>query len=148
MKAFFTALLVGSSAAAAAQTTPAAELAPPLARQNYHRHPGEKQTGYARAVLVGNTLYISGVVAAGSTMAEQLEGVYQNLAQTLAHHGLTFQHVVKENLYATDLAAMAEQLELRRKYYNGIYPAATWVEVRRLLNPKAMIEVELTAVRP
>ncbi|GAA4378978.1 RidA family protein [Hymenobacter koreensis] len=139
-------LLLGSIHAATAQATAPAK---PLVRQTFNLHPaGENQYGYAQAVLVGNTLYISGTVYPGKTMQEQVEGIYKTLEKTLAHHGLTFQHVVKENVYTLDLNAFPQQNELRKKFYNGVYPAATWAEVKRLLMPSALVEIELVAVKP
>ncbi|WP_400194345.1 RidA family protein [Hymenobacter sp. B81] len=142
-------LLLGStSLAATAQVSPSAKPAKPLDRQTYNLHAGENKVGYAQAVLVGKTLHISGTVSQGSTMAEQVEGIYKVFEKTLAHHGLTFQHVVRENVYATDLTAFTQQIELRKNYYNGIYPAATWMEIKRLLMPNALVEIEMTAVKP
>jgi enamine deaminase RidA (YjgF/YER057c/UK114 family) len=141
--------LLYSTGAAFAQVTTVASPAKPLERKTYNLHAAENKVGYAQAVLVGNTLHISGTVASGNNMAEQVEAVYKNLERTLAHHGLTFQHVVKETVYTTDIAALAQQIELRKKFYTGsIYPAATWVEVKRLLMPQALVEIELTAIKP
>jgi len=134
--------LLGSASLATAQT---AQPAKPLERKTYHAN---ERVGYARAVLVGNTLHISGTVAPGKTMAEQVEGIYKFLEKTLADHGLTFQHVVRENVYTTDIEAFTGQIELRKKYYNGVYPAATWMEIKRLLKADALVEIEMTAVVP
>jgi len=140
--------LLGSTTLAMAQTTPSVQPSKPLQRQTYNLHPGENKVGYAQAVLVGNTLHISGTVSQGQTMAEQVEGIYQTLEKTLAQHGLTFQHVVRENVYTTNIEAFTQQIERRKKYYNGVYPAATWMEIKRLLMPNALVEIEMTAVKP
>lgn len=139
-------LLLFSASAAFAQAKTATK---PLDRKTYNLHPdGENRYGYAQAVLVGSTLFISGTVHPGATMAEQVAGIYKVLEKTLAHHGLTFQHVVKENVFTTDLNTFPQQNELRKQYYNGVYPAATWVEVKRLLMPNALVEIELVAMKP
>jgi len=149
MKTIFLGLLLSSASFASAQTAPADPNTKALDRKTFNLHAtGENQYGYAQAVLVDNTLYVSGTVHSGKTMAEQVAGIYKNLERTLAHHGLTFQHVVKENVFTTDLNAFPQQNELRKKYYNGVYPAATWVEVKRLLMPSAMVEIEVVAVKP
>ncbi|KUG06109.1 RidA family protein [Solirubrum puertoriconensis] len=140
------AALLGGAQLASAQTAAPAKS---LNRQTFNLHAaGENQYGYAQAVLVGNTLYISGTVHPGKTMAEQVAGIYRTLEKTLAHHGLGFQHVVKENVYTVDLNAFPQENELRKKYYNGVYPTATWVEVKRLLMPSALVEIELIAMKP
>jgi 2-iminobutanoate/2-iminopropanoate deaminase len=103
--------------------------------------------GYAEAVLVDNTLYISGAIGRG-TVAEQLQSLYSQLDRTLKAYGLTFQNVVKENLYTLDIEEVKKNNSVRKKFYNGDFPAATWVQISRLYTPSAQIEVELIAVLP
>src|ERR1700730_16831048 len=105
----------------------------------------EKEIGYAQAVRIGDTLYISGSVGAGEMPAAMRQS-YEELKQTLAAHGLDFKNVVKENLYTTDLDAVKTNGAVRKEYYGAECPAATWVQVQRLYSPKFVIEVELVAV--
>ena len=107
----------------------------------------EEAFGYTQAVRVGNTLYLSGYTAAGDVPA-QIKGVYEGLSKVLKSYGLSFNDVVKENLYTTDMTGISQHLELRKGFYKGVYPAATWVEVKALLDPNAKLEVELIAVIP
>ena len=81
-------------------------------------------------------------------MPDAIRGVYGELQKTLEHYGLTFAHVVKENVYTTDLDALKANLEVRRGFYGKEYPAATWVQVSRLYQPIHVLEVELIAVFP
>ncbi|RIV19500.1 RidA family protein [Fibrisoma montanum] len=108
---------------------------------------GEDNAGYAQAVKAGNTIYISGTVAGGD-MATALTKVYDRLQQTLAAYGATFQNVVKENLYTTDIDEVKKHTDVRKKYYKGDWPAATWVQIQRLYSPNASLEIELVAVLP
>jgi enamine deaminase RidA (YjgF/YER057c/UK114 family) len=138
--------LLLSASAAVAQTRAAPALS--VAKQKFNLHPGETEYGYAQAVLVGNTLYISGTVHSG-TMPQQISGIYTKLEQTLNHYGLTFANVVKETVYAVDLDGFSKaQSSVRKQHYQGDFPAATWVEVKRLLMPSALVEIELVAVKP
>jgi 2-iminobutanoate/2-iminopropanoate deaminase len=107
----------------------------------------EKDIGYAQAVRIGDTLYVSGSVGAGE-MPTAMRQAYNELKQTLAAHGLDFKNVVKENLYTTDLDAVKAHIAVRKEYYGAECPAATWVQVQRLYLPKFVIEVELVAVFP
>jgi 2-iminobutanoate/2-iminopropanoate deaminase len=107
----------------------------------------EKEIGYAQAVRIGDTLYISGSVGAGEMPAAMRQS-YDELKQTLAAHGLDFKNVVKENLYTTDLDAVKANAAIRKEYYGAETPAATWVQVQRLYLAKFAIEVELVAVFP
>jgi 2-iminobutanoate/2-iminopropanoate deaminase len=108
---------------------------------------GEDRIGYAQAVKVGNTIYISGSVGAGS-MENAVKSVYEELSKTLAAYGATFKNVVKENAFTTDIEALKKQQEQRKTYYNGDYPAATWVQVQQLYHPDFVLEVELIAELP
>jgi enamine deaminase RidA (YjgF/YER057c/UK114 family) len=93
-------------------------------------------------------LYISGTVGFGNTMAEQLKSTYEGIERTLKHYGATFQNVVKENLYTTDIEATKAANGVRKPFYKGDYPAATWVQISRLYMPTAMVEVEVIAHLP
>ncbi len=104
----------------------------------------EKEWNYAQAYRSGNTLYISGTVGKGN-MDKALEHVYKVLELTLKKYNLDFTHVVKENLYTTNMKAVTENYMIRKKYYNTHTPAATWVEIKGLLNPDSVVEVELIA---
>ncbi|GAA0882835.1 hypothetical protein GCM10009120_14320 [Sphingobacterium siyangense subsp. cladoniae] len=66
----------------------------------------------------------------------------------MASFGATFQHVVKENLYTTDIEAMKKYNDVRKKFYNHDFPAATWIQVQRLYMSDAKLEVELIAHLP
>lgn len=121
---------------------------PPLDKQNWHFNEKiEKQFGYASAVRVGDTLYVSGIPASGE-MASALERVYKGLAAVLAAHGLDYRHVVKETLFATNIDAVVANVDVRKRFYGGETPAASWVQVERLVMPQAVLEVEVIAVFP
>jgi 2-iminobutanoate/2-iminopropanoate deaminase len=125
----------------------AADPAPALKTDKFKLGDWEDDIGYRQAVRVGNTLYISGSVGAGA-MPDAIRGAYGELEKTLAHYGLTFAHVVKENIYTTDLDALKANLEVRRAFYGKEFPAATWVQVSRLYEPAHVLEVELIAIFP
>jgi enamine deaminase RidA (YjgF/YER057c/UK114 family) len=108
----------------------------------------DTSTGYAQAVLVDNVLYLSGTVGRGTTMAEQLQSLYGGIERTLKNYGLTFQHVVKETLYTTDIEAVKANNAVRKAFYKGDFPAATWVQISRLFRPTALVEVEVVAHLP
>ena len=125
----------------------AADTLPPLKTDRFQRGAWEDEYGYREAVRVGNTLYISGNVGKGA-MPDAIRQAYGSLQSILAHYGLTFQHVVKENIYTTQLDVLKENRAVRREFYGKDFPAATWVQVDRLFQPEYTIEVELIAVFP
>jgi len=107
----------------------------------------ETQIGYCQAVRTGNYLYISGTVGQGE-MPAAVQSTYTRLGETLQQNGLTFANVVKENVYTTDLEAFEKTSDVRKGFYAGNLPAATWVEVKRLFAPQLVVEIELVAEIP
>lgn len=103
--------------------------------------------GYVQVVKVDNVLYISGAVARDVT-PEGITRVYQSLEKSLKSFGATFQNVVKENLYTTDIEAMKTYNYARKSFYKGDFPAATWIQIPRLFMADAKLEVELIAHLP
>lgn len=117
-------------------------------RTIYHQHaPSEQEWGYAQAIVVGNTIYVSGTVSGGANFAEEVANVYRRLERTLRVNGFTMQDVVKETVYTKDIEALAAANAQRKQAYGGHNPAATWVQITRLLADGANVEIEATAVR-
>lgn len=119
-----------------------------IQKQKFHWGRDQDTTaGYTQAVKVDNILYISGTVSSGDA-ATALKNIYTNLERTLKHYGASFQNVVKETLYTTDIEAVKQNNHARKPFYKGDYPAATWVQISRLYMPEVTIEVELVAHLP
>ena len=121
-----------------------------IAPKNLHR-----PFGYAHAIQVDKTLYISGQipldmdmnVVGKNDMAAQTEQVYGNLKRVLEDAGGSMKNIVMLNIYCTDIERFDKQTRgLRKKYFGDYYPAVTAVEVKRLYRPDFMIEVEAVAV--
>jgi len=107
----------------------------------------DTSAGYVQVVKIDNILYISGAVST-SLEPEGITRVYKALEASLKSFGATFQNVVKENLYTTDIETMKHNNAARKKFYNGDFPAATWVQIDRLFMESAKLEVELVAHLP
>jgi len=121
-----------------------------IKKEKWHWGNAMKQdtsAGYVQVVKVENVLYISGAVARDVT-PEGITRVYQSLERSLKSFGATFQNVVKENLYTTDMEAMKRYNDARKIFYKGDFPAATWMGVSRLFMADAKLEVELIAHLP
>ena len=118
-----------------------------LRKEKFNLGPWEHEIGYTQAVRVGNTLYLSGSVGEGA-MPQAVDQAFGAIQKTLAHYGLDFRHVVKENAFTTDIEALKAANEVRKKYYGTDFPAATWVQISRLFSPQHVLEVEVTAVFP
>ena len=107
----------------------------------------DTSAGYVQVVKVDNVLYISGAVAREVT-PEGITRVYQALERSLKSFGASFQNVVKENLYTTDIETMKKYNDARKAFYKGDFPAATWTQITRLFMAEAKLEVELIAHLP
>ena len=114
-------------------------------------------TGYTHIVEVtgpNRTIYISGqiafdkdgkVVGAGD-MKAQAEQVFKNLETALTAAGATFTDVVKMNSYITDMSKVQAVRDVRARYFKDATPASTFVEVKGLVRPELLLEIEVIAV--
>lgn len=107
---------------------------------------GEQEWGYAQAVRVGDTLYLSGTTGRGATMADQVKNAYARIRRTLEHFGADFSDVVKETVFTTDIEALKAASGTRKEYYKGHTPASSWIGIDRLFVPGIMVEIEVIAV--
>lgn len=102
--------------------------------------------GYASAIQIGNTIYVSGIVARGETMEQQVTNIFAELTRVLATFGATLQDVVKETAFTRDMEALKAANPARKAAYGGHAPAATWVQIDRLYMENALVEIEFIAV--
>lgn len=135
------------SPAVSQSSTHAASTLGPIEKHKFNLGPWEDEIGYVQAVRVGNVLYVSGSVGGGA-MPDAIKQAYDTIGRTLAAYRLGLQHVVKENIFTTDLDALKAYKDVRKTYYQSDFPAGTWVQVSRLYNPEYVIEVEVQAVFP
>lgn len=116
----------------------------------------EKAYGYTHAVRMGDNLKISGAVSmddAGKPTAvgdllQQMKNCYAELDKVLKHYGCTFDDVVVENIFTTNMAAFLEQSAYRNSIYTRQFPTGSWLEVKGLALPEFLIEIELEAHVP
>jgi enamine deaminase RidA (YjgF/YER057c/UK114 family) len=115
----------------------------------------EKTYGYSHAVKIGNDIKISGAVSmddegnptAVGDLEQQMKNAYADLGKVLRHYGYSFDDVVVENVFTTDMAAFLEVASYRSTIYGESFPTGTWLEVKGLALPEFMIEIELEAHR-
>jgi len=117
------------------------------------RPEAEKSYGYSHAVRIGDDLLISGAVSmddagnptAAGDLEQQMKNCYSDLNKVLTHYGYTFDDVVVENIFTTNMAEFLEQSGYRNTIYTKNFPTGTWLEVKGLALPEFMIEIELEA---
>jgi len=113
----------------------------------------EKAYGYTHAVKIGNDIKISGAVSmddAGNPtaigdLAQQMKNCYSDLEKVLAHYGCTFDDVVVENIFTTNMPEFLNQSGYRNTIYTKQFPTGSWLGVKELALPEFMIEIELEA---
>ena len=113
----------------------------------------EKMYGYSHAVKIGDDLLISGAVSMDNDgnligvgdMDLQMKNCYSDLEKILKHYGYTFDDVVAENVYTTDMAEFIRVSEYRNTIYTKQFPTGTWLEVKGLALPGQMIEIDMEA---
>ncbi|USD24942.1 RidA family protein [Flagellimonas marinaquae] len=111
----------------------------------------EKAYGYSHAVKIGNTIKISGAVSmddegnptAIGDLEQQIKNCYADLEKILNHYGCSFDDVVKEDIFTTDMAQMIEKSAYRAEIYKNGFPTGSWLEVKGLALPEFMVEIEL-----
>jgi len=113
----------------------------------------EKAYGYTHAVKIGDDLKISGAVSmdkdgnliGAGDMNLQMKNCYSDLEKILKHYGYTFDDVVAENVYTTDMAEFIRVSTYRNTIYKKQFPTGTWLEVKGLALPNQMIEIDMEA---
>ena len=111
----------------------------------------EKAYGYSHAVKIGNDIKISGAVSmddegnptAIGDMEQQMKNCYSDLEKILNHYGCTFDDVVVENIFTTDMPLFLEKAGYRSEIYKKQFPTGSWLGVKELAFPEFMIEIEL-----
>jgi 2-iminobutanoate/2-iminopropanoate deaminase len=109
---------------------------------------------YNQAILVNDTLYISGQVCIepssgelkNKDVQEETHRVMQNLKAILQAAGMTFANTVKTTIFLTDMHRFSEVNEVYGKYFEGDFPARETVQVSAL--PKFVnVEISMIAVK-
>ena len=79
-------------------------------------------------------------------MRAQFRQVGENIKAALTAAGAGLEDLVKTNTYVTDMDAFFQCVDIRGEYFGPGFPCSTTVEVSRLADPDAMIEIEAVAV--
>ena len=114
----------------------------------------ESRVGYSRAVKVGNVIEVSGTVATdenGHVLCEgdaygQTRAILQKIETVLLQAGATLKDVVRTRLFVTDISQWEAYGRAHGELFADINPCTTMVEVKALIAPEYLIEIEATAI--
>lgn len=115
--------------------------------------PWEPVVGYCRAIKVGNIIEVSGTTAMkdGKVIGknnpyEQTRFIFEIIQETLIKLGSSLEDVVRTRMFVTDITKWEDIGKAHGEFFKDIRPVATMVEVKSLIDPELLVEIEVQAI--
>lgn len=109
--------------------------------------PWESKVGYSRAVVVDNTIYISGTAGEGQDVYTQTLDALATIEKVLTENGFTLSDVVQSRLVVADFEHWEDAARAHGEVYGEIRPAFSLVHALPFVEESILVELEATAVR-
>jgi len=117
--------------------------------------PWEASVGYSRAVVVGDSCWVSGTTDAGPNgeslhpgdAGAQASAVWRIIEAALAEAGFLFRDIVRTRMYVVAIEDAPAVMAVHGELFGEIRPAATLVQVGALIEPTMLVEIEAEARR-
>ena len=114
----------------------------------------EDLVGYSRVVKVGNIIEVAGTTATDengkvvgpNNVYVQARYIFQKIESYLKSVGASLDDVVRTRMFVTDINFWQEIGKAHNEFFHDIKPAASMLEVSRLIDPELLIEIEVTAI--
>jgi enamine deaminase RidA (YjgF/YER057c/UK114 family) len=114
----------------------------------------EEIVGYSRAVRIGNVVEVTGTVAIddnnnpfGEDNAyAQTKFIIDKIEKVLQHAGASLKDVVRTRMFVTDISRWEEYGKAHGEFFKDIRPCTSMIEVKGLIAPEYLIEIEATAI--
>lgn len=115
----------------------------------------EDIVGYSRAVVLGNTIEVSGTVAVdadnnivGKNDAYlQTRFILQKVEGVLRDAGFSLSDVIRTRIFVTDISKWEEVGKAHGEFFRSIKPATSMIEIKALISPEYLVEIEVTAAK-